>query len=135
MRNAKIVFQCITGLFFIGLLSIGIGGTYLQLNPEKAAAYALGSMTVDPKAGYFEQAMQMISGYSSVNSEMDKARAELADLRNLSDEDLQQRREEFIEERYGPLGESDQSAEYSANIDNSYESSPDSSSDSSYEGE
>ena len=128
MRNIKIVFQCIGAVFFVALLSFGVFGTYLERNPEKAAAYALGSMTVDPNASYYDQAMQMIRGYTTASGAMDDASEQLAEMQELQDEGFERRSTEFMEDRYGSPGDS-------GGDESSYDSSAEPFSDSSDEGE
>lgn len=62
MNSVRFVFKLIGAAWLIAVLAIGIGGAWLQRNPEAAGAYALGAMNVDPKANPLRQAGQMAEG-------------------------------------------------------------------------
>ena len=62
MNPVRTIFKVIGAVWLIGILAIGIGGTYLQNNPEAAAAFALGTMNVDPKDNVLRQAGQLVEG-------------------------------------------------------------------------
>lgn len=118
MRNIKIVFKCVVGLFFAALLSFGVFGTYLQHNPEKAGAFAMATMTVDPNASYFEQAMQTANAYTSASTAMAEVSAQLDEMI----ENQEQAREDMM-------------AGGGSSYESSFEGSSESYEDTSYEGE
>ena len=65
MNPVRTIFKIIGAVWIIAILAIGIGGTYLEHNPEAAGAYALGTMNVDPKANLFRQAGQLAQGVAA----------------------------------------------------------------------
>ncbi len=105
LRSIKLIIGITVSLAVLAWILIGgVGGAYLSSNPDKAAAYAFGSMNVDPNAGFLEQAGQMIQGYKQA----DKSLTELKQIEaeaEAADEGFSRRSHEFIEERYGPLSE------------------------------
>jgi hypothetical protein len=104
LRSIKLLVSAAFTLAMLAWILIGgVGGAYLGRNPDKAGAYAFGTMNVDPKASYLDQAGQMIEGYKAA----DKAMGEIKKIdQEAADEEFSRRSHEFIEERYGPLGES-----------------------------
>lgn len=62
MNSVRLVFKLVGAVWLIAVLAIGIGGTWLERNPEAAGAYALGAMNVDPKANPLKQAGQLAEG-------------------------------------------------------------------------
>lgn len=74
MIPVRTIFKVIGAVWLIAILVIGIGGTYLQHNPEAAAAFALGTMNVDPKAGVFQQAGQLAKGVSEAHEGIEAMR-------------------------------------------------------------
>ena len=62
MNPVRTIFKVIGAVWIIGILVVGIGGTYMQHNPEAAAAFALGTMNVDPKDNVLRQAGQLVEG-------------------------------------------------------------------------
>lgn len=103
LRSIKLLVSITFSLAFLAWILIGgVGGAYLSSNPDQAGAYALGTMNVDPKASYLDQAGQMIEGYRQA----DKSLTELKKLeQDAADEDFSRKSQEFVEERYGPLSE------------------------------
>ena len=79
MNPVRTIFKVIGAVWIIAILAIGIGGTYLQRNPEAAAAYALGTMNVDQKAGVLKQAGQLVEGVA-------EAQEGLAEMREMERE-------------------------------------------------
>jgi len=80
----RTVFKVIGVIWLVAILVIGIGGTYLQHNPEAAAAFAIGTGNVDPKAGVFKQAGQLAQGVAS-------ARKGLKELREAEEQSRSER--------------------------------------------
>lgn len=74
MNPVRTIFKVIGVVWLIAILAIGIGGAYLQHNPEAAAAYALGTMNVDPKAGVFRQAGQLAEGVAEAHEGIEAMR-------------------------------------------------------------
>lgn len=74
MNPVRTIFKVIGAVWLIAILAIGVGGTYLEHNPEAAAAYALGTMNVDPKAGVFQQAGQLAKGVSAAHEGIEAMR-------------------------------------------------------------
>lgn len=72
MNPIRIVFTCIGGLVMIGILAVGLGGAYLTHNPDEAAAYAAGTMSVDPDAGVVDRTRQMAGGYSRARAAIEE---------------------------------------------------------------
>ena len=79
VNSIRILFKVIGAVFVIGMIAIGIGGTYLERNPEEAAAYAVATMGVDSDAGMLDQAGQMIDNYGD-------ARRVIADAKSAESE-------------------------------------------------
>lgn len=77
VNSIRILFKVIGAVFVIGMIAIGIGGTYLERNPEEAAAYAVATMGVDRDAGMLDQAGQMIDNYGDARRAI--ADAEIAE--------------------------------------------------------
>lgn len=77
MNSIRILFKVIGAVLVIGMVAIGIGGTYLERNPEEAAAYAVATMGVDRDAGMLDQAGQMIDNYGDARRAI--ADAEIAE--------------------------------------------------------
>jgi hypothetical protein len=67
MNPVRTIFKVIGAVWIIGILVVGIGGTYLQHNPEAAAAFALGTMNVDPKDNVIKQAGQLAEGVAEAH--------------------------------------------------------------------
>ena len=61
-------------IWLVAILAIGIGGTYLEHNPDAAAAFALGTTNVDPKAGVFKQAGQLAQGVAAAREGLEEMR-------------------------------------------------------------
>jgi hypothetical protein len=74
MNPVRTFFKIIGVVWIIAILAIGIGGTYLEHNPEAAGAYALGTMNVDPKANLFKQAGQLAEGVSAARDGIEALR-------------------------------------------------------------
>ena len=70
----RTVFKVIGVIWLVAILVIGIGGTYLERNPEAAAAFALGTTNVDPKAGVFKQAGQLAQGVAAAREGLEEMR-------------------------------------------------------------
>jgi hypothetical protein len=102
MNPVRKIFKVIGAIWLIAILVIGIGGTYLQRNPDAAAAYALGTMNVDPKAGVFKQAGQLAEG-------VETAREGIAEMRAVEKyrggrKDLTEARRKYAEARAAGYG-------------------------------
>ena len=94
-RIIKLVFSFVV---LIAIIGIGGGFAYMEHKPESAAAYALGTMAVDPKASYLDQARQMIHGYKAADQAIEDTKTAQA-----KDDEFAERSQGFIHDRYGAL--------------------------------
>lgn len=67
MKSVRTVFRLVGAVWLVAVIAIGIGGTYLQNDPEAAAVYALGTMNVDRDANLIDQAGQLAEGMSAAH--------------------------------------------------------------------
>jgi hypothetical protein len=74
MNPVRALFKVIGVIWLVAILVIGIGGTYLERNPDAAAAFALGTTNVDPKAGVFKQAGQLAQGVAAAREGLEEMR-------------------------------------------------------------
>jgi len=74
MNPVRTIFKVIGVIWLVAILAIGIGGTYLEHNPDAAAAFALGTTNVDPKAGVFKQAGQLAQGVAAARDGLEEMR-------------------------------------------------------------
>lgn len=102
MKPVRTIFKVIGAMWIVAVLAIGIGGTYLQHNPEAAAAYALGTMNVDPKANVVKQAGQLADGISAAHEGLEELREAERDHR--TDKNLAEARRKYAEARAAGYG-------------------------------
>lgn len=81
MKIIRIFFMALGAIWAIGVIAIGLGGTYLTHNPDEAAAYAVATMDVDHDTGLIDQAGQMADNYSDARAMMQEARSAENDYR------------------------------------------------------
>ena len=97
-RQIKLLLSVVFSLALVGWILVGgVGGAYLSSNPDKAAAYAIGTMQVDPKAGYVDQAQQMIKGYQNSEKLVGELTAAEQEVR---DAEFSRKSAGFLEDRY-----------------------------------
>ena len=68
MKAVRIFFMVLGAVWVIGVIAIGMGGTYLQHNPEKAIAYAAAAASVDRDAPLIDQAGEMADNYGNAHA-------------------------------------------------------------------
>lgn len=91
----------------------GMTGVYLQHNPDKAAAVALGSMSVDQEAGFMDQVSQFIWGAQQADAAMQvAAEAELSSAERAADYRDQVERENYGQPMDDTGGDAAAPAEY-----------------------
>jgi hypothetical protein len=58
-------------LWLVAIVTIGVGGTMLQRNPEQVVAVAAGAMSVESDASIHEKARQAAEGYHDTRAMLD----------------------------------------------------------------
>ena len=97
-RLIKRTVQALAALWLLFMLFIGIGGTYLEHNPESGLAALGGFVSVDPEAGVFTQAGQFINGAAKTPKMVaDLKREEAEDKANREIERKQEESRRFNE--------------------------------------
>lgn len=81
MKAVRIFFMVLGAIWVIGVIAIGMGGTYLQHNPEEALAYAAATTGVDSNAGLVDQAGQMADNYHDARAMIQEAQSAENDYR------------------------------------------------------
>jgi hypothetical protein len=65
MKIVRIVSGLIAATWLIGVLALGVGGTWLTHDQDAAAGVALGAIAVDGNAGVMENAHSFAGGYAT----------------------------------------------------------------------
>jgi hypothetical protein len=75
MKIVRIVSGLIAAAWLIGVLALGIGGTWLTHDQDAAAGVALGAIAVDGNAGVMENAHSFAGGYNAGSTMSETVRA------------------------------------------------------------